>query len=160
MKKITLLSLFVSGLSLFPYPAEAKDPIVIYIHLFQGIREEGQAGLNAIEILQAASRPELASIKANLSGPEAARTAAEFEALLEIFKLRAVDELFLHEADWNGKDAPVAGWILGKSISYRVGLSPSWNSSNRSPFTYPLIGQNPETRPSRREERRRLLFKI
>lgn len=114
----------VLGLFLLPGQAQTREPIVICVQLFQGTREEGREGLKAVEILQAASRPELAAIKAGLGGPEAAQTAAAFEALLEIFGLRAVDELFLHEAGWNGKDALVDGWILGKSISYRVGLSP------------------------------------
>jgi TonB family protein len=128
VRKTMALFLLVLGLFLLPGQAQTREPIVICVQLFQGIREEGREGLKAIEIIPAASRPELASFKAGLGGSEAARTAAAFEALLEIFGLRAVDELFLHEAGWNGKDVPIDGWIFGKSISYRVGLRPKKNS--------------------------------
>jgi TonB family protein len=131
VRKTMALFLLVLSLFLLPGQAQTREPIVICVQLFQGIREQGREGLKAIEIIPAASRPELASIKAGLGGSEAARTAAAFEALLEIFGLRAVDELFLHEAGWNGKDAPIDGWIFGKSISYRVGLLPKKISSQQ-----------------------------
>jgi len=131
MRKTTAFFLLVLGISLLPCQAETADPIVISLHLFQDMREEGQAGLKAVEILEAASRPELASLKASLGGSEAAQTAAAFEALLEIFGLRAVDDLFLHEAGWDGKASLLDDWIFGKTISFRVRLSPKRLSSQQ-----------------------------
>jgi len=131
MKKTITLLLLVLGINMLPFQAEAADPIVICLHLFQGIREEGQTGLKAVEILQAASHPELASLKASLGGAEAARTAAALEALLEIFGLQAVDDLFLHEAGWDGKASLLDDWIFGKTISFRVKISPKRLSSQQ-----------------------------
>lgn len=124
-----MLLLLVLGISLPPCQAETVNPIVICLHLFQAIREEGQAGLKAVEILQDASRPELASLKAGLGGSEAALTASAFEALLKIFDLQAINDLFLHEAGWDGKVSLLDDWIFGKTISFHIRISPKRLSS-------------------------------
>ncbi|MCX6577168.1 MAG: TonB family protein, partial [Candidatus Aminicenantes bacterium] len=80
--------------------------------------------MKAVEILQAASRLELAPVMASIEGSETTRTLAVVEALMEIFGLQAVDELFLHEAGWDGKASLLDDWIFGKSISFRVRISP------------------------------------
>lgn len=124
MRKAIIPFLLVSGLFLRPCRAEKIDPIVINIQLFHGVLGEGQEGLKAVEILQAASRLELAPVMASIEGSETTRTLAVVEALMEIFGLQAVDELFLHEAGWDGKVWRLEDWIFGKSISFRVRISP------------------------------------
>ncbi len=124
MRKAIIPFLLVSGLFLRPCRAEKIDPIVINIQLFQGVLGEGQEGLKAVEILQAVSRLELAPVMASIEGSETTRTLALVEALMEIFGLQAIDELFLHEAGWDGKASLLDDWIYGKSISFRVRISP------------------------------------
>jgi TonB family protein len=124
MRKAIIPVLLVLGLFLRPCRAETIDPIVINIQLFQGVLGEGQEGLKAVEMLQAVSRLELAPVMASIEGSETTRTLALVEALMEIFGLQAVDELFLHEAGWDGKVSRLEDWIIGKSISFRVRLSP------------------------------------
>jgi TonB family protein len=124
VRKAIIPFLLVSGLFLRPCRAEKIDPIVINIQLFQGVLNEGQEGLKVAEILQAVSRLELAPVMASIEGSEAARTLALVEALMEIFGLQAVDELFLHEVGWDGKVSRLEDWIFGKSISFRVRISP------------------------------------
>jgi len=131
MRKAIIPFLLVSGLFLRPCRAEIIDPIVINIQLFQGVLGEGQEGLKAVEILQAVSRLELAPVMASIEGSETTRTMALVEALMEIFGLQAVDELFLHEAGWDGKVWRLEDWIFGKSISFRVRISPKKLTSQR-----------------------------
>lgn len=131
MRKAIIPFLLVSGLFLRPCRAETIDPIVINIQLFQGVLGEGQEGLKAVEILQAVSRLELAPVMASIEASETTRTLALVEALMEIFGLQAVDELFLHEAGWDGKASLLDDWIFGKSISFRVRISPKKLTSQR-----------------------------
>lgn len=121
---IKIFIIIILGIILPPDWAEAAEPAVIRLHFFQGIRAEGQAGLSEVQIFPIASRPEFAAIKEGLGESEAVLTANMLEALLDIYDLQAVDDLFRHEAGWDGKSPLRDDWIIGKTNSFRVQLVP------------------------------------
>ena len=83
----------------------AAADIIIRIWLFQGAWMESEPRLNQIEILSASSHPEFSRLKDMVSGPISEFSAAATETLLDIKKLRTLDELFLSEKTWD-EDRP------------------------------------------------------
>jgi TonB family protein len=124
------------------WPAEN---ILIQVHVFRGTRMAGFQELKQIEVLTTSSRPELVSLKEKTAGSEGQLTAAVIDALLDIYDLPLIDDLFVHEKWWDGKNLHDKQWdgrirpqerlayksssrpdevVLGKEASYRIKLSP------------------------------------
>ena len=123
----------------------AAENILIQVHVFRGTRMEGFQELRQIEVLTISSRPELATLKEKTADSEGQLTAAVIDALLDIYDLPAIDDLFVHEKWWDGKNLHDKQWegrvrpqdrlayksssrldevVLGKEASYRINLSP------------------------------------
>jgi len=131
------------GLVLAAQPILAAQNILIQVHLFQGVWMEDQPGLKKIEVLTTSSRPELSSLKDKATSSERELTAAAIDALLNLYGLQTVEDLFLHEKWWDGKDLHDIQWdgrirpeeagerkfpdlfsdIIGKEASYGISLS-------------------------------------
>jgi len=124
MKGIKALFFLGLGISFFPEQGLSAEPAVIRLHLFQGIRADDQAGLSEVQNIPIASRPEFAAIKTALGRKEATRTGATLDTLLNVYNLQAIDDLFFHEAGWDGKTPFREVWIFGKTLSYRINLVP------------------------------------
>lgn len=125
-KKFDLLALTLGFVLMAPSILVAQD-VLIQVHLFRAAWNEGTPHPQQMEVLKTSSRPELASLKEKASGPENQLTAAAIEALMDIYDLGTVDDLFLHEKDWSGRERlPFDDRIQGTQIFYRVKLSPKW----------------------------------
>jgi TonB family protein len=112
-------------LSIFPCWASAADKYSIQVHLFKGTHAEEQSGLKKIEVLTTSSQPELSSLKDKAPGEDIEFTAAVISALMDVFDLTTVDDLFLHKKSWNGLGKPSLGdMIFAEREFYRVNLSP------------------------------------
>jgi TonB family protein len=123
-KRFSLLALTLGLILMAPSILTAED-ILIQIHLFRAAWNEGTPHPQQVEILKTSSRPELASLKEKAPGPENLLTAAAIEALMDICDLGTVDDLFLHEKNWSGRERlPLDDRIQGTQIFYRVKLSP------------------------------------
>jgi TonB family protein len=109
----------------------AAERILIQVHLFQGIWMEGQPGLKQAEVLSAASRPELSSLKDKVTGSESELTAAVINALSDLYSLQTVEDLFVHEKQWNGKVPLLDDVVLGKLVAYRIKLAPKMLSPQK-----------------------------
>jgi hypothetical protein len=83
-----------------PWLLVAED-INIQVRFFEGSWMGDQVGLNQVEILSAASHPEIESLKKMADGPESVLKAAIIDALFDIMDLRTVDDLFsfVHRGD-------------------------------------------------------------
>jgi len=133
----------------------AAENILIRVHVFRGTRMEDFQELKQIEVLTTSSRPELASLKEKTAGSEGQLTAAVIDALLDIYDLPAIDDLFVHEKWWDGKNLHDKQWdgrirpqeqlafksssrleevVLGKEASYRIKFSPQTLPSRQIAF--------------------------
>ncbi len=105
--------------------ASGADQITIRVHLLQAALPEGRPGPNQVEVLTTSSRPELAVLKDKAQGPSAELTAALIDALLEIYDLDAVNDLFRIEKEWNGLGRPyLEESVLGGPGPFRIRLRP------------------------------------
>jgi len=140
--KFKLLGLGIGLILLAPW-IFATQHIIIQIHLFQGVWMEDQPGLKKFEVLTTSSRPELSSLKDKATSSERELTAAAINSLLDLYGLQTVEDLFLHEKWWDGKDLHDIQWdgrirpeqagerkfpdlfsdIIGKEASYGINLS-------------------------------------
>jgi len=119
------------GLMLILPSIPAAEHILIQVHLFQGVWMEGQPGLKQAEVLSAASRPELSSLKDKVTGSESELTAAVINALSDLYSLQTVEDLFVHEKQWNGKVPLLDDVVLGKLVAYRIKLAPKMLSPQK-----------------------------
>ncbi len=140
--KRRLLGIFVS-LIFAAQSILAAERILIQVHLFQGVWTEDQPGLTKIEVLTTSSRPELSTLKDKATLSERELTFAAINALLDLYGLQTVEDLFLHDKWWDGKDLHDRQWdgrirpeeagkrkspdlpfdIIGKEASYGISLS-------------------------------------
>ena len=141
-KRWRLLALII-GLILAAQSIVAAERILIQVHLFQGVWPDDQPSLKNIEVLTTSSRPELSTLKDKATLSERELTFAAINALLDLYDLQIVEDLFLHEKWWDGKHLHDRLWdgrirpeqagirnfselpfdISGKEASYRVSLS-------------------------------------
>jgi len=119
------------GLVLIAPSIQAAERILIHVHLFQGVWMEGQSGLKQAEVLSAASKPELSSLKDKVTGSERELTAAVISALSDLYGLQTVEGLFVHEKQWNGKVPLLDDIVLGKLVAYRIKLAPKMLSPQK-----------------------------
>ena len=119
------------GLMLILPSIPAAEHILIQVHLFLGVWMEGQPGLKQAEVLSAASRPELSSLKDKVTGSESELTAAVINALSDLYSLQTVEDLFVHEKQWNGKVPLLDDVVLGKLVAYRIKLAPKMLSPQK-----------------------------
>jgi len=123
-KKFSLLALVLGFFLIAPSTLTGQD-ILIQVYLFQGSWMEGQPGLKQVEILSAASHPEIASIKNKADGTESDLKAAVTEILLKIHDLQTVQDLFSFVMFWNGKDAALSEPIVQPPNAFRFVLNPA-----------------------------------
>jgi hypothetical protein len=126
-KSITIISLALIFV-LFTSIVHAKDKeedINIQVRFFKGTWVGDQVGLNQVEILSAASHPEIESLKKMAGGPESALKTAIIDALFDIMDLRTVDDLSSFVKTWNGKDASLSEPVMQKpAFAYRFNFIP------------------------------------
>jgi TonB family protein len=112
--------------------AASADPITIRVHLFHAALPEGRPGLGQTEVLTTASRPELAALEDKAGASEAELTAALIDALLDIYDLDAVNDLYLIEKAWNGLGRPdLEEFVFGSLGPFRIKLKPRMLSPGR-----------------------------
>ncbi|MCX6575483.1 MAG: TonB family protein [Candidatus Aminicenantes bacterium] len=128
--KSRFLCLAISFFLITPW-VFAAERILIQVHLFQGVWMEGQPGLKQAEVLAAASRPELSSLKDKVTGSESELTVAVINALSDLYGLQTVEDLFVHEKQWNGKVPLLDDVVLGKLVAYRIKLAPKMLSPQK-----------------------------
>lgn len=124
-KRFSLLALLLGLLLITPSALTAQD-ILIQVYMFQGAWMEGQPGLKQVEILSAASHPEIASIKAKVDSSESELRAAAVETLLKVHDLRTVDDLISFVIPWDGKEVALSEPILHKPAAFRIVFNPKW----------------------------------
>ncbi len=120
-KKFSLLALVLGFFLIAPSALAAQD-ILIHIYLFQGTWLEDQPGLKQVEVLSAASHPEISMIKNRSDGTESDLKAAATDVLLKIHDLQTVQDLFSCVIFWNGKDAALSEPVIQPPNAFRFVL--------------------------------------
>lgn len=105
-----------------PHGAIALDDFNIHIFFFKSILMESR--LQNVQILTASQRPELSGLKEKAAGFETEMKAAAINALVEIYGLQNVEEVFSFQKLWDGKTDLFDDIALGKLVAYRFRLSP------------------------------------
>jgi hypothetical protein len=77
----------------------AAEDILIQVHLFRATLED-LTQLKQVELLSPSSRSELSSLMDKVKGSEYELTAAAINALLDIYEIDEIQDLFLHEKAW------------------------------------------------------------
>lgn len=124
--------LFAMSVFLLQQGAEATERLFLRVYLFHApaLRVESRKQLN--DVLSPSSRPELAAL-----GEMAGRSDAEFRAgiissLMEVFDLETVEDLFLHEKEWDGRSkAPMKGRIANSTQGFLITINPKSQPSGR-----------------------------
>ncbi len=114
----------------------AAEDITIQVRFFRGTWMEEHSGVNQVEVLSAATHPEMAPLKEMMDGPESELKVALVDVLLDVMDLRTVDDLFSFEKIWNEKDAILSEPVMQKPASaYRFDFIPE----RLSPQTVSLL---------------------
>jgi len=101
---------FALGIGLCGGLVFGSEATLIQVRLFRGTWPEGQDMSRRVEVLTASARPELAAAKEKIGVSDGLLTAAAIEALFAIYDLQAVEDIFLHEKWWDGKNLHHVFW--------------------------------------------------
>jgi TonB family protein len=146
-KRYLILCLSVCIVLFAPLTLTAKDDFIIQVRLFHGTWTEGQAGPQRAEVLTTLSQPELSSIKDNLTRTVFELKVAVIDTLLKVYGLSTLDDIFLHNEQWNGLGKPaLKDKLFGESASYEITLSPRTLSSQQISLHLDISGG--ETNPA------------
>jgi TonB family protein len=125
MGKLGKTSYFLVGFIIISRSILAAEDILIQVHLFRSEWKEGMPHPQQVEVLTTSSQPEMALLKEKAAGSENQLTAATIAALMDIYALGAVDDLFLHEKSWSGlRSVLLEDVIQGPQYYYRIKLTP------------------------------------
>ncbi|MDH5466776.1 MAG: TonB family protein [Candidatus Aminicenantes bacterium] len=122
-KKQRMWLFIIALLLLVDISLAGRNEITIRIWLFQGTMIEGEPGLSQVELMPLSSTPELSSLRALAEGSEHDFRDAVIDTLLDLKKLRTLNDLFLFKQTQR-EDLPFPGKVvLGRQIAYRIDLS-------------------------------------
>ncbi len=125
IRKSALILFTIVSLSALPISVQAQD-ILIQVLVFQGTWTGERPEKIPDEILSASSNSQIAAIRNSVSGTKSDIRAATVEALMKIYDLRTVDDLFSFVVSWNGKDTVVTEAGIFKHSGYRFEFKPKW----------------------------------
>lgn len=115
----------IIGFIYMALPVLAKDDLLIRVCLLRSENSASEKLPHQIEILSAATHPELASLTEKALASESTLVSAASEALMDIYDLDGVDAFFRHDKTWSGlRPVLLDDFIKGENLFYRVKLYP------------------------------------
>ena len=132
MRKVRAFFCVYLFCSLFvPLKAEDTKDITIRVNFFQGEQlqdpaHKAQAPLTSPDIV-----PEISALLQQSQITPNEFQAALFKALMDVYALRSMEDLFSHVRSWNRRLPLLDDVVLGKEIAYRLKLYPKNLSDDR-----------------------------